>query len=179
MPRTIHKVLITGASGKLGAPLCRALLAAGYQVLALRHRNSVGIDGVEEVQGSVADAGLIEDAGRAQRCRDPSGHLQGRPRSTLLGQPARHVQPARSGHAHPLAATGHPGQRRCRQWHLFQSATGAHSRRFAAGRLSGLLRTFKSARRDPVSAVLPSGGRARPSACASPGSTPTTIFSTI
>ena len=59
--RTIQKVLVTGASGKLGGPLCQALLAAGYQVLALRHRHPVGIDGVEEVAGSVADAGLIEE----------------------------------------------------------------------------------------------------------------------
>jgi nucleoside-diphosphate-sugar epimerase len=61
MSGTIHKVLITGASGKLGVPLCRALLAAGYQVLALRHRNSVGVEGVEEVAGGVADAALMLD----------------------------------------------------------------------------------------------------------------------
>jgi UDP-glucose 4-epimerase len=61
MSGKIQNVLITGASGKLGAPLCRALLEAGYRVVALRHRNTVGIDGVEEVQGSVADAQLIED----------------------------------------------------------------------------------------------------------------------
>lgn len=61
MSGAIHKVLVTGASGKLGVPLCRALLAAGYQVLALRHHNSVDVEGVVEVAGSVADAHLIED----------------------------------------------------------------------------------------------------------------------
>ena len=61
MPSAIRRVLVTGASGKLGGPLCEALLAAGYQVFALRHRNPVGVDGVEEVAGDVADAGLIAD----------------------------------------------------------------------------------------------------------------------
>ena len=61
MSPAIRKVLVTGASGKLGAPLCQALLEAGYQVLALRHRTSVGVDGVEEAQGSVADVPLIEE----------------------------------------------------------------------------------------------------------------------
>lgn len=66
MPNTIKTVLVTGASGKLGTPLCEALLERDYGVLALRHRNSVGIRGVEEVQGCVGDAQLIEDlAGRS------------------------------------------------------------------------------------------------------------------
>ncbi|MCU0981784.1 MAG: NAD(P)-dependent oxidoreductase [Pirellulaceae bacterium] len=61
MTHSIHTVLVTGASGKLGAPLCEALLHAGYDVLALRHRYGVGVPGVEEIQGSVTDAGLIDD----------------------------------------------------------------------------------------------------------------------
>ncbi len=32
MPNAINRVFVTGASGKLGAPLCEALLQAGYQV---------------------------------------------------------------------------------------------------------------------------------------------------
>ena len=59
MPGGIQRVLVTGASGKLGAPLCEALVQAGYQVLALRHRFAVGVPDVEEVQGDVADAGLL------------------------------------------------------------------------------------------------------------------------
>jgi UDP-glucose 4-epimerase len=61
MPHTIQRILVTGASGKLGAPLCEALVKAGYQVRALCHRYAVGVAGVEEVQGDVGDAGLIED----------------------------------------------------------------------------------------------------------------------
>ena len=61
MTHSIRTVFVTGASGKLGAPLCEALLHAGYDVLALRHRYSVGVPGVEEIQGSVTDAGLVDD----------------------------------------------------------------------------------------------------------------------
>ncbi|MHB8972740.1 MAG: NAD-dependent epimerase/dehydratase family protein [Pirellulaceae bacterium] len=61
MPSSMKRVLVTGASGKLGAPLCAALVRAGYQVLALCHRYAVGVPGIEEVQGDMADAELIED----------------------------------------------------------------------------------------------------------------------
>lgn len=60
-PSRIRTVLVTGASGKLGAPLCEHLLGEGYKILALRHRNPVGIDGVEEVEGDIADAALVQD----------------------------------------------------------------------------------------------------------------------
>ena len=52
---------MTGASGKLGAPLCEALLQTGYQVRRAAPRYGVGVAGVEEVSGDVADAGLIEE----------------------------------------------------------------------------------------------------------------------
>jgi nucleoside-diphosphate-sugar epimerase len=61
MTNAIKTVLVTGASGKLGIPLCAALLGRDYHVVALRHRNPVGVDGVEEVQGSVSDTKLVED----------------------------------------------------------------------------------------------------------------------
>jgi nucleoside-diphosphate-sugar epimerase len=57
----IHRVLVTGASGKLGAPLCEALLAEGYQVLAVNRRLPVNVAGVEEVRADVADAAAMED----------------------------------------------------------------------------------------------------------------------
>ncbi len=60
MSESIHKVLVTGASGKLGVPLCEALVHAGYQVQALCHRNAVGVPDVEEVKGDIADAELID-----------------------------------------------------------------------------------------------------------------------
>jgi len=43
MPDSIRRVFVTGASGKLGVPLCAALLKAGYEVVALRHRYPVGV----------------------------------------------------------------------------------------------------------------------------------------
>ncbi len=57
----VRRVMVTGASGKLGAPLCEALVQAGYEVVALRHRYAVGVAGVEEVAGSVADQRLVEE----------------------------------------------------------------------------------------------------------------------
>lgn len=61
MPGSIRRVFVTGASGKLGVPLCAALLQAGYEVVALRHRHPVGVPGVDEVVGEVSDAALIEE----------------------------------------------------------------------------------------------------------------------
>ena len=58
MPDSIRRVFVTGASGKLGVPLCAALLQAGYEVVAMRHRHPVGVPGVDEVVGSVTDASL-------------------------------------------------------------------------------------------------------------------------
>jgi len=57
----IKRVLVTGASGKLGGPLCEALLAEGYHVTALRHRCPVDVDGVEEVQVDIGDAAAVEE----------------------------------------------------------------------------------------------------------------------
>ncbi len=56
----IGKVLVTGASGKLGGPLSEALVAEGYEVTALRHRMPVDVAGVTEVQVPLGDAGAIE-----------------------------------------------------------------------------------------------------------------------
>ena len=60
MPR-VNRVLVTGASGKLGGALCEALVESGHHVIALRHRSPVGVDGVEEVQADIGDAGAIEE----------------------------------------------------------------------------------------------------------------------
>lgn len=60
MSHAIRTVLVTGASGKLGVPLCAALQQAGYAVTALRHRNPVGLPGIDEIQGSVSDPALME-----------------------------------------------------------------------------------------------------------------------
>jgi nucleoside-diphosphate-sugar epimerase len=52
--------LVTGGSGKLGGPLCEALLQRGYQVLAVRHCRGVGVPGVEEVHADLGDATAVE-----------------------------------------------------------------------------------------------------------------------
>ncbi len=58
---SIKRVMVTGASGKLGGPLCAALLADGYEVVGTVHRLPVGIDGVEEVRADVGDADAMEE----------------------------------------------------------------------------------------------------------------------
>jgi UDP-glucose 4-epimerase len=58
---SIKRVMVTGASGKLGAPVCAALLAEGYQVLAVDRRLPVGVPGVDEVQADVSDYAAMEE----------------------------------------------------------------------------------------------------------------------
>jgi UDP-glucose 4-epimerase len=56
----IKSVMVTGASGKLGGPLCEALVAEGYYVIAADMRLPVGVEGVEEVQLDIADGPAVE-----------------------------------------------------------------------------------------------------------------------
>jgi UDP-glucose 4-epimerase len=60
MTLKIESVMVTGASGKLGGPLCEALVAEGYHVIAADRRLPVGVDGVEEVQLDIADGPAVE-----------------------------------------------------------------------------------------------------------------------
>ena len=53
---SIRRVLVTGASGKLGRAIAQALVGAGYHVRALQHRAPVRVNGVELWPGSVTDA---------------------------------------------------------------------------------------------------------------------------
>lgn len=53
--RPIRRVLVAGASGKLGRRLLPRLLGEGYQVRALVHKRPVKLPGVECVRGSVSD----------------------------------------------------------------------------------------------------------------------------
>ena len=56
----IKSVMVTGASGKLGGPLCEALVAEGYHVIAADRRLPVGVDGVEQVLLDIADGPAVE-----------------------------------------------------------------------------------------------------------------------
>lgn len=57
----IKRVMVTGASGKLGGSICEALVAEGYHVFAADRRLPVGVDGVEEVLLDVADTAAVEE----------------------------------------------------------------------------------------------------------------------
>lgn len=57
----IKRVMVTGASGKLGGPLCEALLKEGYDVTGVDCRVPMGIDGIEEVKADVSDGEAIEE----------------------------------------------------------------------------------------------------------------------
>lgn len=57
----IRRVLVTGASGKLGAPLCEALVKEDYQVVGMSRRLPVGVSGVEEVRADVADRVAVDE----------------------------------------------------------------------------------------------------------------------
>jgi len=61
MLTTMKKVVVTGASGHIGANLVRELLARGYRVAALVRRSSRALAGldVEQHQGDVLDTGSL------------------------------------------------------------------------------------------------------------------------
>lgn len=56
-----HRVLVTGASGILGQGVARALVSAGADVVTLQRRPS-GVEGVQDVRGSVADPEAVARA---------------------------------------------------------------------------------------------------------------------
>jgi 2-alkyl-3-oxoalkanoate reductase len=57
----VSRVLVTGASGWLGAAVARDLLAAGYEVRTLQRRPS-GVGGAEDVLGSVTQPDAVARA---------------------------------------------------------------------------------------------------------------------
>ena len=57
----MSRVLVTGASGWLGSAVARDLVAAGHGVRTLQRRPS-GVDGADDVLGSVTDANAVDRA---------------------------------------------------------------------------------------------------------------------
>ena len=60
----MNKVVVTGASGHIGANLARELLARGYRVTALVRQSTLGLEGldVERVNGNVLDPASLRKA---------------------------------------------------------------------------------------------------------------------
>ncbi|MGD9264997.1 MAG: NAD-dependent epimerase/dehydratase family protein [Lysobacterales bacterium] len=60
----MNRVVVTGASGHIGANLARELLARGYRVAALLRQSSLGLEGldVERLQGDVLDLASLRRA---------------------------------------------------------------------------------------------------------------------
>ena len=56
----IKRVMVTGASGKLGGPLCEALVHQGYEVVGVSRTHPVGVEGVEEIRADVGDGDAME-----------------------------------------------------------------------------------------------------------------------
>lgn len=56
----ITTVLVTGATGKLGGPLCKALVREGYSVVAAVHHNPIDVEGVRTVPLDLSDYGAVE-----------------------------------------------------------------------------------------------------------------------
>jgi nucleoside-diphosphate-sugar epimerase len=56
----VKRILVTGASGKLGGPLCEALVREGYQVTGLEHRSRIDIAGVEAIRVDLGDADAVQ-----------------------------------------------------------------------------------------------------------------------
>ena len=78
---SVMKVVVTGGAGFIGANLCRALVAAGHDVVALDDLstgNQANLDGVDAalVEGSILDPAALDDA---MRERPAVVHLAARP----------------------------------------------------------------------------------------------------
>jgi nucleoside-diphosphate-sugar epimerase len=78
------RILITGASGKFGPILARALVAAGHQLTVLVHSKSPGIAGAAEVRG---DMTRPEDLARACEGMEAVCHL-----ATVKGDRSRFLE---------------------------------------------------------------------------------------
>ena len=61
------KIAIFGGSGKVGEALLPALMDRGHRIRAMRHRTPLPVEGVEVVEGSIADpAAVAETIGDAE-----------------------------------------------------------------------------------------------------------------
>ncbi|TCL81694.1 MULTISPECIES: NAD-dependent epimerase/dehydratase family protein [unclassified Rathayibacter] len=80
------RVLVTGASGLLGGAVAAGLVAEGHEVRTFQRRPS-GVSGVEDVRGSLADAGAVEAA--VEGCE---GVVHLAAKVSLAGDPADFVR---------------------------------------------------------------------------------------
>jgi nucleoside-diphosphate-sugar epimerase len=62
MAGRIKRVLVTGASGQLGAALVGRLVEEGMQVRALVHRSPLNVKGIDMVRGDVSDLAAMQRA---------------------------------------------------------------------------------------------------------------------
>ncbi len=101
----IQNILVTGASGKLGFPLCLGLLKEGYRVSAAVHKHPVGIEGVSSValelgdyasvEAAVAEADAVLHLASAKESREGLVDLSFRGTFNLLDACARTKRPER------------------------------------------------------------------------------------
>ncbi|TDX77619.1 nucleoside-diphosphate-sugar epimerase [Rathayibacter sp. PhB151] len=99
------RVLVTGASGLLGGAVAARLVAEGHEVRTFQRRPS-GVSGVEDVRGSLADAGAVEAA--VEGCE---GVVHLAAKVSLAGDPADFVRVNVDGTQDLLAAAAQAGVR--------------------------------------------------------------------
>ncbi|ROP48778.1 MULTISPECIES: NAD(P)-dependent oxidoreductase [unclassified Rathayibacter] len=99
------RVLVTGTSGLLGGAVAAGLVAAGHEVRTFQRRPS-GVSGVEDVRGSLADAGAV---GAAVEGCEGVVHLAAK--VSLAGDPADFVRVNVDGTRDLLAAAARAGVR--------------------------------------------------------------------
>ncbi len=69
----MKKILVTGATGGMGAAICKLLVQKGYKVYGIDYRECQKIDGIEFYDCDVTDTEAIEDV--FEKVKDDAGKL--------------------------------------------------------------------------------------------------------